>query len=248
LKITFLGHSTVVIEMDGVRLLTDPFLRGRLGHLRRRSTPVDLDEVASVDVILISHLHHDHFDPASLKMIDRSAVVIVPQGARRVVDKLGFERVEELPAGEQVTLGGIDVRATPASHDGKRGPFGPDAEAVGYLVTAGQRIYFAGDTDLFDEMKDIGPNLDLALLPVWGWGPKLGRGHLDPRRAAEALTLLTPRVAIPIHWGTLSRIGLGRAGRHLLTDPPHRFAGEAARLAPEVEVRIVQPGDSVTFG
>ena len=86
--------------------------------------------------------------------------------------------------------------------------------------------------------------LDLALLPVWGWGPNLGGGHLDPERAARALELLKPGVAVPIHWGTLYPIGLGRFRRYLLHEPPRAFARHARRHAPEVEVRIVEPGDS----
>ena len=95
-------------------------------------------------------------------------------------------------------------------------------------------------------MATLAEDLDAALLPVWGWGPTLGPGHLDPRAAADALRLLRPRLAIPIHWGTLFPIGLdrlrGKAG--LLSDPPHDFAREAARLAPEVEVRLLQPGEA----
>jgi L-ascorbate metabolism protein UlaG (beta-lactamase superfamily) len=88
-------------------------------------------------------------------------------------------------------------------------------------------------------MEALAP-LDVALLPVWGWGPSLGRGHLNPRTAAETLRLLRPRVAVPIHWGTYFPIG--RGGRRL-ADPPHEFARHAAELAPDVEVRVLKPGD-----
>jgi L-ascorbate metabolism protein UlaG (beta-lactamase superfamily) len=132
----------------------------------------------------------------------------------------------------------------PAIHAGKRYPVGSSTEAVGYVIEAdGRRVYFAGDTDLFDGMTDLG-ELDLALMPVWGWGPHLGAGHLDPERAAEAVALLEPRLAVPIHWGTLfPRINRDRAGR--LTDPPHEFAASAARVAPAVDVRILAPGDAL---
>jgi len=87
-------------------------------------------------------------------------------------------------------------------------------------------------------------NLDVALLPVWGWGPNLGPGHLDPYRAALALQLLKPRLAIPIHWGTLYPLGFIPSWAGFLRDPPHRFAWFAERLAPEVQVLILQPGES----
>ena len=107
----------------------------------------------------------------------------------------------------------------------------------------GRRVYFAGDTDLFDGMTELG-ELDLALIPVWGWGPRLGAGHLDPERAAEALALIEPRIAVPIHWGTLfPRINRDRNDR--LTAPPHEFAATAARVAPAVDIRILSPGDAL---
>ncbi len=85
--------------------------------------------------------------------------------------------------------------------------------------------------------------LDVALLPVWGWGTTIGPGHLDPRAAAETLPLLRPRVAVPIHWGTYFPVHLGRSGHRLLEDPPHEFARHANEVAPEVEVRILRPGE-----
>jgi L-ascorbate metabolism protein UlaG (beta-lactamase superfamily) len=92
-------------------------------------------------------------------------------------------------------------------------------------------------------MRDLQPDLDVALLPVAGWGPRLGPGHLDPAGAAEALGLLQPRVAIPIHWGTYRRVGLNR-DRALLREPAESFARLAAETAPEVEIRILEPGES----
>jgi L-ascorbate metabolism protein UlaG (beta-lactamase superfamily) len=90
-------------------------------------------------------------------------------------------------------------------------------------------------------MRDLAP-MDVALLPVGGWGPRLGPGHLDPDRAAEALRLLRPRVAIPIHWGTYLRLGLSRDAR-TLHEPAERFGRRAAVLAPEVDVRVLAPGE-----
>jgi L-ascorbate metabolism protein UlaG (beta-lactamase superfamily) len=129
----------------------------------------------------------------------------------------------------------------PAVHDRRRRPYagGPAADAVGFVLDA--RVYFAGDTDLFDGMSELRP-LDLALLPVWGWGPSLGSGHLDPAGAARALTLLRPRGAVPIHWGTFYPLGLSRLRPAPLSDPPLEFARLAAELSPEVDVRVLDPG------
>ncbi len=96
-------------------------------------------------------------------------------------------------------------------------------------------------------MVDLEENLDVALLPVGGWGPTLGTGHMDPRRAAEALKLLQPRLTIPIHWGAFYPAGMGMFKPNYLYQPPRHFAAHAARVAPEVQVRIVQPGESLSL-
>jgi L-ascorbate metabolism protein UlaG (beta-lactamase superfamily) len=108
-------------------------------------------------------------------------------------------------------------------------------------------VYFAGDTDLFPEMAELAGKIDVALLPVWGWGRALGPGHLNPRRAAEALTLLRPSLAIPIHWGTFAAPRVRKRDPSFLVDPPHQFAEYAALLAPQVTVKILQPGKYTTM-
>lgn len=246
-RLTYVGHATTLIEMDDARLLTDPLLRGRTVHLRRRGGPVDPAWARDIDAVLLSHLHLDHFDPPSLQRIGRATPVIVPKGAGSLLRRLGFRAVAELGVGEKVTVGALEVTATYAAHAGFRPPLGPTAEALGYLIRGRQRVYFAGDTDIFPEMAEYSADLDAALLPVWGWGPTLGPGHLDPGRAAETLRLLRPRLAVPIHWGTFHPLGMGGERRLFLTDPPHAFARHAARIAPEVAIHIARPGGSVTL-
>jgi L-ascorbate metabolism protein UlaG (beta-lactamase superfamily) len=245
-RLTFLGHSTVLIELAGLRILTDPVLFDRIGPLRRVATSVAADLHARIDVALVSHLHLDHFDVPSLRLLGRAVRVIVPAGAGPLLGRLGFANASELRPGEAVQSGLVAITATPAVHGGFRPPFGPRAAAVGYLIeAAGERIYFAGDTDLFDGMADLGPDLDVALLPVWGWGPSLGRGHLDPARAARAVGLLKPRVTVPIHWGTLWPFGLGRVRAGRLADPPLEFARLAAPAHPDGTVLVTPPGGAV---
>jgi L-ascorbate metabolism protein UlaG (beta-lactamase superfamily) len=244
-RITFIGHSTVLIELDGHRFLTDPILRRRVAHLVRAGPAIDPNTVADVDSVLISHLHHDHFDPVSLRLIGGRSDLIVPRGAIKATARLRFERIMELGVGETHLVNGTAITATAAQH--RRGRLlDRGSEAIGFTITGTQRVYFAGDTDLFPEMSELRGELDVALLPVGGWGPNLGPGHLDARRAAEALALLEPRVAIPIHWGTLHRLGLRRSHRALQMAQPRLFAHEAARHAPSVEVRILQPGETTT--
>jgi L-ascorbate metabolism protein UlaG (beta-lactamase superfamily) len=96
-------------------------------------------------------------------------------------------------------------------------------------------------------MDALGP-LRLALLPVWGWGPSLGPGHMDPGRAAQAVARLRPQTAVPIHWGTYFPFPLGRRGHRRLEDPPREFARKASELAPEVEIRVLEPGQTLELG
>jgi L-ascorbate metabolism protein UlaG (beta-lactamase superfamily) len=242
--IRYIGHSTVLIELDGVRLLTDPLLRRRVVHLHRRS-PIDLEPLRRIDAVLISHAHRDHLDVPSLRKIDRSATAVVPRGLARAVERVHFARLLEIDEGESIPIGSVEVRATHAEHDERRRIGRLRGAALGYAINGSHRIYFAGDTSLFPEMDGLVPNLDLALIPIWGWGPTLGSGeHLDPAGAAEAIRRLRPRIAVPIHWGTYRPLHHGiRREPDFLTEPAEEFAREMAKTAPEVEVRVLKPGE-----
>ncbi len=243
-RITWLGHSTVLLETAGLRLLTDPVLRARIGPVGRRLELVEVD-LADVDAVLISHLHHDHLDLPSMRLLPAEVRVIVPLGAGGLLQKNGFRHVTELDVRDSTTLAAATIEAVPARHEGRRRPFGPNAPALGFRISGEHVIYFAGDTDIFPEMAGLAPDLDLAILPVGGWGPTLRGGHMDATRAAEALTLLRPRTAVAIHWGTLWPIGMGRIRRARFEEPGRRFVDEARQIAPLVQVPLLVPGDRI---
>ena len=240
-RVRWLGHSTVLLELDGVRLLTDPLLRPWVLHLRR-AVPLVAEVLDDLDAVLVSHLHYDHLDLPSLQRLDRGVTVVVPKGAGGIDRGRGFREVEELEAGGSTRIGPAVVRAVRAEHGSSR-VLGTRSEALGYVVEGSRRIYFPGDTDLFPEMASLAPGLDLALVPIWGWGPSLGPGHLDPRGAAEALALLRPRLAVPIHWGTYYPVQSTRwTSPAFLREPVAQFERWAAELAPEVEVHVLEVG------
>jgi len=239
MRVTYVGHATVLIEDSGSAIVTDPLLRRRVGHLRRRGElPAPLP---ALNGVLISHLHRDHLDTPSLRRIAEGTPAVVPASGASAIRRT---RLQALPIeeGGEMQLGAFRVLAVPADHPTRRTPLGQETDALGYVLTApGGSVYFAGDTDLFGGMRAIGDlGLDAALLPVAGWGPTLGPGHMDPRAAAEAAALLRPRIAIPIHWGTFSPVGT--------TDPgdgaAREFAEHAAELAPGVRVVRLAPGES----
>jgi L-ascorbate metabolism protein UlaG (beta-lactamase superfamily) len=237
-EITWVGNATVLIEIDGVRVLTDPVLGRRVGPLVRIGPPPDPSGSRDVDAVLVSHLHHDHHEPRSLRRV--GAPVIAPRGVGAWLRRRRVREVSELSVGESTSVGSLRVAAVTATHDDRRLHIGPTADPLGFTVAGSSSVYFAGDTDLYDEMAALA-GIDLALLPIWGWGTTLGPGHLDPERAARAAALISPRVVVPIHWGSLAlpKLIRGSAG----TDKPAReFVDFAARIAPGVEVRVLPPG------
>ncbi len=245
LSVRFVGHATVAIDVAGTRLLTDPFLRARLGPLERHGPPPDPAWLDGVELVLISHGHPDHFDPRSLAALPGRPTVIVPRGLGRATRGATRGEVVELEAGEVVAVGDVRVAAVPARH--WISPGAPRARPVGYLIDAGARIYFAGDTGRYPGMERLAGAVDLAFLPVWTWGPHLGPGHLGPRSAAEVLGDIRAGAAVPIHWGTLYPRRLHNVWRRPLADPGHRFAAHARVRARGAVVRVLSPGQATLF-
>jgi L-ascorbate metabolism protein UlaG (beta-lactamase superfamily) len=246
-RVVYLGHASVLLELQGTRILTDPLLFDRVFHLVRRSSPVAVEHRVDIDAVLISHNHWDHLDLRSLRRLGRETRIITPLGVGAMLRRSGYSNLEELRDGEETQVGPVRVQATHANHIGGRPLVSVATACSGYLVQGRQKILFFGDTDFFPGMAEIANDLDVALVPVAGWGPTLGDGHMDPQQAAEALDLLRPRIAVPIHWGTFYPFGLRQLGRAAGHDPAHRFSQLAANLAPRVEVHILSPGEALAL-
>jgi L-ascorbate metabolism protein UlaG (beta-lactamase superfamily) len=247
--VTWWGHATVAMQIAGVRLVTDPLLRPHVAFLRWAHNPPPRDLASGTDVVLVSHPHRDHLDLPSLAMFTPGTRFLVPLGSGRLVRRVARGPVTELAVGDTASMRGVLVRATHAEHDGRRGagrtPERTMGPALGFVVSARSIIYFAGDTDIFPGMADVERRLDLAILPVGGWGLTLTAGHLNPLRAAKALQLLDARRAIPIHWGSLRIPVLWRIRQDRFMAPGADFQSHARALAPEVDTFAVAPGQAI---
>ncbi|WP_298460837.1 MBL fold metallo-hydrolase [uncultured Cellulomonas sp.] len=265
---TWLGHSTVLLELGGLTIVADPLLRHRVGLLRHAddAPPQRRRLLATgVDVVLLSHLHHDHCDLPSLRRL-ASPLVVAPPGSAAWLTRRDVPGVVELGPGESADVGaGVVVHAVTAHHSGRREPFGPGAVAVGHLVeAAGVSAWLVGDTGLFPGMRSLrdrtrAGRIDVAAVPVWGWGPSLGPGHLDPLHAAEAVRRAGVHDAVPVHWGTLHPAGMRRVMTAHLATPGARFAralaepGDGPGAGPGAHgprshgprAHVLQPGDAL---
>jgi L-ascorbate metabolism protein UlaG (beta-lactamase superfamily) len=249
-RLTWLGHATVVLELDGVRLLTDPLLRGRAGPLRRRGAVPDPGSLADVDAVLISHLHHDHAELTSIRLLPDLPLLT---GARNAA-YLRKRKLQGVDLGDRwydVGAGGVQVRLVRADHHARKMPHRPN-DAYGHLVrTPTRRVWLAGDTSLYPEMADLpdlaGGPIDLAVVPIGGWGPRLSGGHMDPEQAARACDLIGARAAVPYHWGTFYVPSQRNTPRGWMDRPGPAFVEALAEHAPACEARVLRPGGTTAW-
>jgi L-ascorbate metabolism protein UlaG (beta-lactamase superfamily) len=265
LVVAWLGHATTDVRIGGERFLTDPLLRDRIAHLRRHAGTSQLPDGPPITAVLISHLHHDHLDLPSLRKLPLGTLLVVPRGAGRLVHGVAPGMVEEVEPGDELGFGGVRVTVVPAAHQGNRTLSRVTGPPLGFVLEGGGRTaYFPGDTDLHPIMREL-PAPDVALLPIWGWGPTIGPGHLDPSRAVEAAQWLRARAVLPVHWGTLAPIHstavhdgaalvrrtkvsrhVGGAPPDWLTRPGTLLEAAMAERAPEVDLRLLPPGPTPT--
>lgn len=244
LGLTWLGHATVLLELDGGRVITDPLLRGHVGLLVRVAPPAPTPE--PVDCALVSHLHPAHADLPTLRTLNRTGPVLVPTGAAAWLTAKGITGVSEMAPAQTTAIGDLTVRATRARHDARRSTFGPTAQPIGFLVQSTVSVYFAGNTKAFAEMADLRGRVDVALVSVADCHSVRRRDQSTPEEAAATIALIDPEVAVPIHWGTLSLAGAPSApGQRAAA--ARQFAVHARRYAPRVRVCILEPTQRIVL-
>ena len=220
LRATWLGHSTVLLEIDGVRVLTDPVWGGRaspfplIGPRRFQPVPVALEAMPEVDLVLISHDHYDHLDYPTIRALARRDVPFVTSlgvGAHLEAWGVPPARITELEWWETYDLprGDIRVTAAPSQHFSGRTPRTRNATLWSSFAVRSEKhsVFFSGDTGLTGEYAQVGARLgpfDLVMLEVGGWDPAWGDMHLGPQHALQAVELLGNGPLLPVHWGTFS--------------------------------------------
>ncbi|WP_088278601.1 MBL fold metallo-hydrolase [Ideonella sp. A 288] len=239
LRATWLGHSTVLIEIDGHRVLTDPVWGARAsptrlaGPKRFQPVPVPLAAMPDVDVVVVSHDHYDHLDHPTVRLLARTAVpFVVPLGVGAHLEAWGVapERITELDWWQSHTVPGtgLEITAAPSQHFSGRALSDRNATLWSSMVIRGPRhaVFFSGDTGLSTEYATIRDRLgpfDLAMLEVGAFHPSWGDIHLGPANALKALDLLGRPPLLPIHWGTFS------LALHDWDEPPETLLALAPR-------------------
>lgn len=249
MRLTWLGHSTVVIDIDGVRLVTDPLLRAHAGPLRRLGPAPRPEQYAGAAAVLLSHLHTDHAEPASLRLLGDAPVVSDEAIARWVRHRLHRPAVALGPGEWWTATDEVSVRLVPAVHPDRPMPHRPNT-ATGHVVRGRSGVvWFAGDTQAYDGLATLsglaGAPVDVALVPIAGWGPRLGPGHLDARGAAAVCATVGARYAMPIHYGTLHPPGFSLGSLRWVRRPLAEFHAALARLAPGTTLLPAHPGAPV---
>jgi L-ascorbate metabolism protein UlaG (beta-lactamase superfamily) len=251
LAVTFIGHSSFLVQIAGRKLLLDPVFAERLIALRRLRRPgVRIKDLPAIDMVLLSHAHMDHLNRPSLRRIvahnnkvaGRAPIAVVPWGVEDLVSDLGFARVVTLEWWQSKSLGGLEVTMTPCKHWGAR--FFKDTHRGfgGYVIRGGgHTLYHSGDTAYFDGFVKIGKRLkpEIALLPIGAYRPDSYRGvHTSPEEALQAFLDLGARRMIPMHYGTF------RLSQEPMEEPVERLMAAASQAGVAGSVCVLPEGET----
>jgi L-ascorbate metabolism protein UlaG (beta-lactamase superfamily) len=255
--VTWVGHSTLLVQLDGVNLLTDPTWSLRLGPWSgtvgvKRFTPpgIAFHDLPPIDVVLISHDHYDHLDEPTVRRLARAfnPSFVVPLGIKAWLADRGITNVSELDWGQAITVKGLQIVCAPAQHGSGRMLLDSGQRLwASWIVIGSKRFYFGGDSGYAPHLAMIGQAFgpfDLAALPIGSYTPReIARPvHMSPEEALQALRDLRAARFIGIHWGTFE------LAREAYDEPPRRIAAEVARLKLDPRsILLPRPGQTLDW-
>jgi L-ascorbate metabolism protein UlaG (beta-lactamase superfamily) len=252
LGVTFIGHSSFLLQMGERKVLIDPVFSKRLVVLRRQRRPgLLVAELPPIDLVLLTHAHMDHLNVSSLRRVIRvtrrltgkTPEVVVPRGVEDLVASLGFSQVHALAWWEQVDVQGLRVTMTPCQHWGARMFRDTHRGYGGYVINSGNHsVYHSGDTAYFDGFHEIGARLkpQVALLPIGAYFPDSYRTvHTSPEEAVRGFIELGAQQMVPMHYGTFP------LGREPMDEPLQRVKAEAARLGINGKLKVLEEGETM---
>jgi N-acyl-phosphatidylethanolamine-hydrolysing phospholipase D len=253
--VTWVGHSTLLVQLDGVNILTDPTWSSRVGLWSgtlgvRRFTPpgIAFDDLPPIDLVLISHDHYDHLDEATVRRLARAfnPRFVVPLGIKAWLADRGITNASELDWSESITVKGLKIVCTPAQHGSGRALLDHGQRLwASWVVVGSKRFYFGGDSGYAPHFAMIGEAFGpfgLAALPIGSYMPReiAKPVHMSPEEALQASRDLRSTRFIGIHWGTF------QLAREPYDEPPRRIAAEVARLALDPQsILLPKPGETL---
>lgn len=244
--LTWIGHASFLVQSRGMNLLVDPNWAKWLKVVKRLRKPgLEITDLPSIDMVLVTHAHFDHLDRRTLRRVAEDQPIIVPFEVGNLVEGLGFHSVHELEYWNHYERGSVRVTLTPCHHWGARMLHDSHRGFGGYIIEVnGRIIYHCGDTAYFDGFKEIGKRfpIDIALLPIGAYDPPSGRDvHMNPEEALQAFLDLGAKQMVPMHYGTF----------RLSFEPPEEplerllTAAKRHRIADRISVMI--EGQPVVF-
>jgi L-ascorbate metabolism protein UlaG (beta-lactamase superfamily) len=239
--VTWVGHATCLVQVAGLSILIDPNWALWHGPVKRLRQPgLHLDQLPEIDLVLVSHAHHDHLNLSSLRQVARSQPIVTAAGVGPIIRGLGFRPVVELDTWQSFSFRDCRITLTPARHWGARFLHDTHRGFGGFLIeAAGRRIYHAGDTSFFNGFEDIASRLapELALFPIGAYGAPSGRPvHIDPEEALEAHSILGTTRLVPIHYATFP------LGTEPIDEPVERLHVAAARRGITDQIIVLPEG------
>ncbi|MFA4934206.1 MAG: MBL fold metallo-hydrolase [Candidatus Methanoperedens sp.] len=247
-SITFIGHSTALIHLNGTNILTDPNFNNWAVIVHRAREPgIKIENLPKIGAILISHAHRDHLDKWTMDQLPKDTPVLISEGNGDILRDWGFTDVREMNIWNKTEVNGINITAVPAKHSGARNSaFADFPKALSYIIQGDKTVYFVGDTGLFDGLKEIGnySQIDAALLPIGAYSPRwfMKSHHMSPDDAIQAMALLGAKEMIPIHWGSF------RIAYDGLDEPKNVLLERVDNGSLKERIHVLENGEKYLFG